>query len=114
MDPDQPPVQEGIKAHLLVLGEREVVCDQRVSVQSGSERGEAHTSGHACSASLHTERHSGCDPDHRPRPGVVSIATHKFWDMILSISSQVWNILRPWTVFSVRDLKMTSSSGRST
>ena len=34
--------------------------------------------------------------------------------MILSVSCQVWNILRPCTVFRVRDLNITSSSGFST
>ena len=108
MDPDQPTMQEGIRLTSLCW-ERGKSCVIRGSVFSLGGREEK-----PIPVATHTERHSGCDLDHQPRPGWVSIATHKFWDMILSISSQVWNILRPWTVFSVRDLKMTSSSGRST
>ena len=95
-------------AYLLVLGEREVMGDQRVSVQSGREREERPTSvmQHILRGSVAMTWLLAQDS--------VSIATHRFWDIILSISSQVWKILRPWTVFSVRDLKMTSSSGRST
>ena len=44
---------------------------------------------------------------------VCCVTTDRFWCIILSVSLQVWKIFRPCTVFRVRDLNITSSSGRS-
>lgn len=44
----------------------------------------------------------------------INSNSHKFSDIIRSVSSHVWKIFLPWTVFNVRDLKTISGRGCST